>query len=109
MRASAVVKRQSATTPRALRVSSQAATSRCNCSQQDSYRTNAQHIPTLIAACVDLGVPILMLGLAASASYAPSAEERALLMQSIIEGLDHTADDCQTLGVSIRLPGTLPT
>ncbi len=77
-------------------------------SRQDSYHTHLEHISTLVIACLELGVPIVTLGLTGPEQHTPSEADDTTLIQSLVDLFDHIAADLHALGVAVRLLGDLP-
>jgi undecaprenyl diphosphate synthase len=74
----------------------------------DGYRADVERILALVLAGLELGVPIITLGLIAPGQPAHSRADQAALLQSLADLLDATAADLHALGVAVRLLGELP-
>lgn len=74
----------------------------------DRYRADVERIFSLVPVGLELGVPIITLGLIAPGQPAYSRADQAAWLQSLAELLDATAADLHALGVAVHLLGELP-
>ncbi len=76
-------------------------------SWRESYRADVAPIMPLVVACLDLGISVLTLGLAALEEETASAADQATLVADLTAMLEATAGELQQLGVAVYVKGSL--
>lgn len=74
---------------------------------RESYRASVEPIMPLMVACLDLGISVLTLGLAASEENKASAADQATLVADLTAMLESAAGELQRLGVAVYVKGSL--
>jgi undecaprenyl diphosphate synthase len=78
-----------------------------NRTRASSYRTGVERIMPLVVACLELGIPVLTLGLAASDQHTQSKADQAALLQELGAVLEAAETNLQHMGVAVHLLGNL--
>jgi undecaprenyl diphosphate synthase len=84
-------------------------TERDNGMPASSYRAGVEHMIPLFVACLELGIPVLTLGLTASDQRTQVTADQAALLQELVAVLEAAETDLQHMGVAIHLLGSLHT